>query len=244
MANALSLQQIEEKANAGLSASQSLYIQNVKENVKRGDVKQQQVKAYRQLSSFYKDSVQNYPLYAYYEGEAAKLENSEKNLNFAAQLFLAALRSEHDEALQSWETEQAITLFNQALQLDPENADLKIGLGSAYVFGKGRSGDPQQTMQGIQQLLSVVRSDSNNMKAQLVLGIGGYASGQYDKAIERFKKVISAQPNNLEAIAFLADTYAAAGNKEEAIRWYEASKKIARDDAYDKEVDLRIRELK
>ena len=53
-------------------------------------------------------------------------------------------------------------------------------------------------MKGIQILLSVVRKDSNNMKAQTMLGIGGSISGQYDKAVERLQKVVKAQPDNLE----------------------------------------------
>lgn len=57
-------------------------------------------------------------------------------------------------------------------------------------------------MKGIQQILGVVRKDSNNMKAQMMLGVGGYVSGQYDKAIERLQKVVIAQPDNTEAIAF------------------------------------------
>ena len=138
-----------------------------------------------------------------------------------------------------WQTQQAILLFNKALQLNPANADLKIGLGSAYVFGS-QSGDAQQTMQGIQQLLSVVREDSNNMKAQFVLGVGSAVSGQYNKAIERFTKVVTAEPTNVEAIAFLADTYAATGNKNEAVKWYNVSKKLVNNSSYSKEVDKRI----
>ena len=109
-------------------------------------------------------------------------------------------------------------------------------------FGS-QSGDAQQTMQGIQQLLSVVREDSTNMKAQFVLGVGSAVSGQYDKAIERFKKVVNAQPDNVEAIAFLADTYAATGNKAEAIKWYNVSNKLINNSAYSKEVDKRIESL-
>ena len=171
------------------------------------------------------------------------MDNSEKNLTFAAQQFLTLLRDEHDEAMLTWESDEAIQLFQEAIKLNPNNEDLKIGLGSSYVFGKGRNGDPQQTMKGIQELLGVVRRDSTNMKAQLVLGIGGYVSGQYDKAISRLTKVIIAQPDNLEAIAFLADTYAAQGNKVDAIKWYNVSKRLANNPEYSKEVDNRIKLL-
>lgn len=185
-----------------------------------------------------------YPAYVYYRAKVAKLENSEKNLTFAAQLFLNNLRSEHDDAKLDWQTAKAIELFESALEKNPANDDLKIGLGSCYVFGKGRSGDPQETMKGIQELLAVVKKDSTNMKAQFVLAVGGYVSGQYDKSIERFTKVIEAQPDNMEAIAFLADTYAAKGDKENAIKWYNISKRLANNPAYSKEVDERIKMLR
>jgi tetratricopeptide (TPR) repeat protein len=82
------------------------------------------------------------------------------------------------------------------------------------------------------------------MKAQFVLGVGGMVSGQYDKAVERFLKVVEREPNNLEAIAYLADTYAALGKKEEAIKWYNVSIKLADNPHYTEEVNARIRQLK
>lgn len=153
------------------------------------------------------------------------------------------IRGEHDQAKLNWQAEQAIELFEQAIKLDPDNDDLKIGLGSCYIYGKGRTGRPEETMKGIQQLLAVVRKDSANMKAQLVLGIGGFVSGQYDKAIDRLTKVVKAQPGNLEAIAFLADAYASKGEKAEAVKWYRVMKRVANSPEYDKEIDERIKLL-
>ena len=233
-----------EEEKQKLTTSQALAISKLENSVVRGDVSEQQVKANMQLAGFWKDSVHLFEPYAYYLSEAAKLDKSEKNLTFAAQLILNNLRSEQDEAKLSWKAEQAIALFEKAIELDPSNDDLKVGLGSCYVFGKGRFGRPEETMKGIQTLLSVVRKDSNNMKAQMMLGVGGYVSQQYDKAVERLLKVVKAQPDNLEAIAFLADTYAAKGNKEEAIRWYQVSKRLANDPHYSKEVDERIKLLR
>ena len=106
--------------------------------------------------------------------------NSEKNLTFAAQLILKDLRNEEDIAKRGWKTEQAIELFEKSIELDPSNDSLKVGLGSCYIFGKGMAGDAQETMKGIQQLLQVVKRDSLNMQAQLVLGIGGVISTQYE----------------------------------------------------------------
>lgn len=228
-----------------LPVGQAMAIQELSNTVKRGDVKEQQIKAYQSLASFWRDSAKQFEPYAFYLSEAAKLDNSEKNLTFAAHLFLDKLRAEHDPAKLSWMADNAIELFEKAIVLNPDNDELKIGLGSSYVFGRGRaSSEPAATMQGIQELLKVVRKDSTNMKAQFVLGVGGYVSGQYDKAVERFSKVVTAQPDNLEAIAFLADTYAAKGDKEQAIKWYNISKRLVNNPAYSKEVDARIAAIK
>jgi tetratricopeptide (TPR) repeat protein len=226
-----------------LSTTQLTYLANLENNVTSGDVTAQQIKQNTALANFWKDSAKAFEPYIYYLSEASKLENSEKNLTFAAQLILANLRTEQDEAKLNWQTQQAIGLFEKALAINANNDDLKIGLGSCYIFGKGRFGGPTETMQGIQKVLEVVRKDSTNMKAQLVLGIGGAMSGQYDKAIERLSKVVVAQPTNLEAIDYLANTYAAKGNKVEAIKWFEVAKKLANDPHYTEDANERIKEL-
>ncbi len=242
--NSFNAEQFIDSARKNLSPAQVLYVSQLENSVVRGDVKSQQIIAYNRLAEFWKDSVNLFEPYGFYISKASKLDNSEKNLTFAAQLFLERLRSEHDESKLSWETKEAISLFEQAIQLNPDNTDLRIGLGSCYIFGKGRNGDPQETMKGIQELLAVVRKDSNNMKAQMVLGVGGYVSGQYDKAIDRLQKVVAKEPGNIEAIAFLADTYAAKGDKAEAIKWYNISKRMVNNPRYSKEVDERIKLLK
>ena len=242
-AQSFNIQHFIDADKKQLTPSQLITLGKLENSVKRGDISTQQIEADTQLANFWKDSAHAFEPYAWYLSEAAKLDKSEKNLTFAAQLILASLRGEPDEAKLAWKTDLSIELFEKAIQLNPANDDLKIGLASCYVFGKGRTGGPQETMKGIQQLLEVVRRDPANMKAQLVLGIGGYVSGQYDKAIDRLQKVITAQPDNLEAVAFLADAYAAKGNKAQAIKWYTISKRMANNPDYSKEVDDRINAL-
>ncbi len=241
---AFNISELISQAKQKLTPPQLDYVNKLENSISRGDVKAQQIKVYQQLASFWGDSVHQHEFHVFYTSEGAKLENNEKNLTFAAQLMLDDLRKEDDMAKRGWKSEQAITLFQQAIALNPDNDSLKVGLGSCYVFGKGMAGDPQETMKGIQELLKVVAKDSNNMKAQLVLGIGGVISNQYDKAIVRLEKVVKAQPGNLEAISWLADGYAAHGDKPNALKWYEISKRLVNDPAYSKEVNDRIKMLK
>ncbi len=226
-----------------LTAAQAVALGKLENSVTRGDVKNQEVEANKQLAAFWKDSAHSFEPYVYYLSKAVKLENSEKNLTFAAQLILENLRHEGESSKLNWEAEQAIELFEQAIKLDPDNDDLRIGLGSCYIYGKGRAGSAQETMKGIQQLLEVVRKDSTNMKAQLVLGVGGFISGQYDKAIDRLTKVVTREPGNLEAIGYLADTYATKGDKVNAIRWYQVMKRADINPEFRNEIDKRIKLL-
>ncbi len=80
-------------------------------------------------------------------------------------------------------------------------------------------------MKGIQEILEVARRDSLNMYAQLMLGLGGIESGQYDKAIQRLLKVVHYDPGNLEAVLSLAEAYERTGNNAAAKTWYNSSKK-------------------
>ena len=231
-------------AKQKLPVNQQNYLANLENSVKRGDVREQQIKAFNQLSFFWKDSAHVLDLYNFYTAESAKLVNSEKNLTFAAQLILRDLRNEEDLAKRGWKAEEAISLFEKAIELNPINDSLKVGLGSCYVFGKGMAGDAQSTMKGIQQLLQVVKKDSANMQAQLVLGIGGVISTQYEKAVDRLQTVVKNEPANIEAISWLADAYAGKGDKPNALKWYEISKRMINNPAYSKEVDERIKLLK
>ena len=123
-----------------LSVSQQNYVSALENSVKRGDVKDQQIKTYRAMALFWKDTAHQADLYNFYIAQAAKLENSEKNLTFAAQLILKDLRGEEDVAKRGWKAEQAISLFEQAIVLNPANDSLKVGLGSVLCIWKRDGG--------------------------------------------------------------------------------------------------------
>ncbi len=233
-----------QDAQEQLPVYQANYITGLQNNVSRGDVKEQQIKAYTSLANFWKDSVHNHEAYVFYSTQAAKLVNSEKYLTFAARQILEEFRTEADPAKRGWKAAQAISLYEKAIEINPSNDSLKVELASCYVFGKGMAGDANETMKGIQQLLQVVKRDSVNMQAQMVLGIGGVISTQYDKAIERLATVVQYEPGNLEAISWLADAYAGKGDRVNAMKWYEISKRLVNNPQYSKEVDERIKLLK
>jgi Tfp pilus assembly protein PilF len=99
-------------------------------------------------------------------------------------------------------------------------------------------------MKGIQEILEVARRDSLNMYAQLMLGLGGIESGQYDRAIQRLLKVVHFDPGNLEAVLSLADAYERTGNNASARIWYEAAKKLTGNPELIQAINERLGSLK
>ena len=236
-------QDILNASKAKLTPFQLSYVNSLEHSVVRGDVKNQQVNSYTQLANFWRDSVRDgFLAYAYYSAETAKLENSEKKLTFAAQLFLENLRGQDDAGLKTWMADNAKQLFERSLQLNPNNDSSKIGLGACYIFGSSAS-SPQEVMQGIQRILEVANRDTTNMYAQFMLGLGGEMSGQFDKAIERLTKVIQHEPENVEAILTLAEINEKKGNKKEAVKWYNDAKRFINDEKIIKEINERIKLL-
>ena len=244
MSQTIDIKTILDAGKAKLSSVHQAYVNRLENSVVRGNIKDQQLEADHQLATFWKDSVENgFLAYAYYTGEAAKLENSEKSLTFAAQLFLNNLRGQDNPALKNWMALESRDLFERAVKLNPDNDSTKIGLGATYIFG-GSAAGPREVMKGIQEILAVTRKDSLNMYAQLMLGLGGIESGQYDKAIQRLLKVVKFDPGNLEAVLSLGDAYERTGNTASAKTWYEEAKKLTGNHELIEAINERLRSLK
>jgi Tfp pilus assembly protein PilF len=101
--------------------------------------------------------------------------------------------------------------LKNGLKKDPLNTDAKIMLASCYVEG---SPNP---MEGISMLRDIEKKDSMNVKLQLSFAFFSVRSGQLDKAISRFNKVLSVDSNYIEAYLHLADAYSQMNENDKAI---------------------------
>lgn len=131
---------------------------------------------------------------------------------------------------------KAIYAYKKALELDPKSLNAQTGLGVAYVTGT------KNPMQGIQLLLGVVKVEPKNLKANMNLGMFSMKSGQFQKAIERFKTVIEVNATP-EAWFYLGTSYENLEMKSEAILAYQKSKELAADPSLSNFVDRKIKEL-
>jgi tetratricopeptide (TPR) repeat protein len=202
--------------------------------------KDEKLHAFHQLSRFWADTGRAFEPFAFYKAEAARLESSEKNLTFAAHLFLDNLQNEETPEWRKWKALQAKDLFERSLTINPGNDSSKVGLGACYLFG-GISAAP---MEGIMKIREVADKDSTNLYAQITLAKGSLFSGQYDKAITRLEIVNRIKSDDLDAILLLADAYERTNDKKKAIAMYEKSLPLSKQAELKSAIEKRIEELK
>lgn len=228
------------QAKTKITPEQSQRLSLLENSVSRGNVKEQQIHVYHELARFWLDSANLFEPYIYYTSEAAKLENSEKSLTFAARLLVNRLMTTADPAMQTWLASNAKVLFDKALTINPANDSSKIGRGACYIFGN-ISNNP---MEGILPVREIVQRNPGNIYGQMVLALGGKKSGQYDKAIERFQIIVQKEPDNIEAVFHIAECYDLKGDKPNAIVYYEKAKQLVKIPQAKEELNNRIMELK
>ncbi len=227
-------------SKAGLTPAQAQQIEKLEARVPADTNNiSQRMAAYHDLAHFWRDEVRLFEPYIWYESEAFRLENSEKNLTFAAHLLLDNLQQEEDENLRRWKALQAKDLFERSLILNPKNDSARVGLGACYLFG-GISPAP---MIGIRQIKEVVDRDSAFVFGQMTLAKASLLSNQTQKAEERLRTVLRIKPTTLDALLLLAEVREQAGDKKEAMELYKKCLEQTELGELKKALEERIRSL-
>jgi tetratricopeptide (TPR) repeat protein len=199
----------------------------------------------KKLAKQWDDVNQPAPAAFYYQDIAGK-ENTFGDWLTAGSHFNDAFKFTQDTTVQPSFVVNAIASFKNAVKLQPQNLDAKTGLGVAYVNQTSlgmTDPDGGSPMQGIMLLLDVVKQDPGNRSANLSLGMFAMKSGQYEKAVQRFKTIIAQKPE-VEPYFYLAESYKQLGMKKEAIDAYQKCKEMMPDAAFDQRIDEYIKELK
>lgn len=231
----VTLESVSETAKMSINANLAAEIESL-ENAFTNANESERLSISEQLAQKWDDVNQPAPA-AFYNEIIAMAKPDYASWLKTGDRFTAAYQATQDTTVQAGLVQKAITAYQEANKLNPNGLDAKTGLGIAYV-----SGTPNP-MQGIQLLLEVVKADPKNVKANTNLGLFSMRSGQFDKAVERFKTVIEQQPDP-EAWFYLASSYENLGQNEDAILAYQKAKELAADPGLTKFVDQKIQALK
>jgi tetratricopeptide (TPR) repeat protein len=112
----------------------------------------------------------------------------------------------------------------------------------AAILAELSAGGPP--MQIILKLRELAEKEPDNTEAQFHLGLFSWQTGQYDKAMDRFRKVIALDPTGYpDAYAFLGRAYASLDSTTLAIEALEKYKTLVTDTALDNGAQRLIDEL-
>ncbi len=216
---------------SGAVASLEQAIKNENDIVRRGQLYDSLVK--------YLGRSGKYVLASFYaEEKAAKNNGSGTDWMAAGERYRSAASfQEHEDHLPSL-YESAIRCFTKALELEPKNLDAKTGLGISMVDG---TNDP---MAGITILKEVEAADSTHINVQLALADFAVRSEQYDKAIERFSRVLKLKPEYYAIHLSLAELYDMQHDTANVVLHLEAYSAVTDDPVMKAEIDKALESLK
>lgn len=175
---------------------------------------------------------------AYYFEKKASVDRTERSAIDAAYRYFDAFKSATDTVIKAAWVEKAIGAYKKVLEINPGNADAKTDLGICYTEG---TSDP---MKGIMLLREVVTENPKHENAQLNLGFLSVKSGQFDKAMERFDKVLEINPKRVDVYLYKGETALQMGKKELAMDYFNTFIKVSPDEMMKVQVQEYLKELK
>lgn len=132
--------------------------------------------------------------------------------------------------------------YRKAHELDPDNIGLQIDLGVSIVEGSAITGE--QPMEGIGLLKNAIELDPNNAKGHFYLGYFAEQSGQLEKAVERYSKVLELTPENMETHLYLAQAFEKMEDIESATAHLISFRESLNDPSKIADVNRQIEQLK
>lgn len=99
-------------------------------------------------------------------------------------------------------------------------------------------------MKGILLLREILQNDPDHVKANFYLGVFSAQSGQWEKARQRFQKVLALDSTEYESLFYLGEAEIRLGDTASAILNFEKYSNVLTDNDKQKEIQKYINELK
>ena len=134
------------------------------------------------------------------------------------------------------EYEKAVSLFNTAVIIDPENPDGYRERGMCFLQLARAETDSVKRDELMEKAAAdfdvVIARDEDGTEIAVRVNKANmyYQSGNFEKAIPAYKKVLEVEPDNLAAVSKMALIYQGQGNNDEAVNMYNYILKSRSDD--------------
>lgn len=166
---------------------------------------------YRQLSGqWYQLGFQ--AIAGHYAQRVAELINDDESWSIAGTTYLLCFQQTQEEKSKSYCLPKAITAFENAISLAPDNVTHRVNLALCYV----ESPPQDNPMKGILMLRDLNTRYPGNLAVLNQLARLAIKTGQYDRAVERLQEALSINPNDANANCLMALALEESGKTEAA----------------------------
>lgn len=164
-------------------------------------------------------SVNKYDSAAHYAGRYAQTYPGADHWRKAGNAYFEAFNFAVDEAKMQELASQATNYYNKILESGVNDLGVKNNMAMIMV-------NTTNPMRGIMMLREILTEDPENEKALYNMGIMSVWSRQFEKALERFDKLVSIYPNHLEGNFYLGLSYFETGDFKKAKAQFEKVKQM------------------
>ncbi len=169
------------------------------------------VEAFKALSSrWYRQG--NPAIAGYYAQEVAELQETDEAWGIAGSTYVICLQRAERAKVRAYCTQRAVSAFEKAISLNPEQLDYRINLALVYT----ENPPEDNPMKGVLMLRTLNQAHPENVSVMNQLARLAIRTGQYEKALERLQRAEELQPDNRSTLCLLAEAYRASGQSERA----------------------------
>jgi serine/threonine-protein kinase len=116
--------------------------------------------------------------------------------------------------------ESAITVFNHALETDPNYALAYAGLGEAYLHEYDRQREASWVDKALQSCKKAISLANDLANGHICLGMVDNSTGHYEEAVQEMQHAVQLDPTSDDALRGLASAYESLGRANDAERTY------------------------
>jgi len=223
----------QKQTETGIAQGQADFdnlLRNIGSSTKlvKPDILQSQDTARLALAIQLLDTNQQYTYAGVLSEKLANIQNSGRRHLMAARYFLMETYDHPNPQNELMFIKKSRSELEKSIELDPHNLDAKVDLAVCiYNINKMQPTNNQNDiMRPIFLLREVTEVNPDHADALFYLGKLAIESNQIDKAIERFKKLVSLQPQNPDYCMELSKAYGLKGDEQEAKKWADKAREL------------------
>ncbi len=205
-ASTITVDQLLKAAKGQLDKSQLASILQLEKQLETTQNSKERSDLLKSISSEW-NKLNRFALGGFYAEQVADIAQSDTAWSIVGTTYYSGFQQSTDSLTRKYCVDKAIKAFENAISFSPDNSSHKVNLGLCYVNG---SGNP---MKGILMIRDLADKNPKDVLASTTLGKLSLRTGQYEKAIGRFKNAIQNDPTNVDAHYWLAQAYIESGDK-------------------------------